>query len=606
MIPALSTSDSIWHTAFSSSPIGMALTDMETGLYVDANDVYCAWLGRTRDEVIGKSTLDLGIYSNVNDRESILAGLKKDGFVLNLEVPLITKLGGTVTILFSGRIVENGKYLLSAGQNITALKEKEYLAAVLQNELVISKELFESVFRLNPAAVSLSNAETAVYDDVNEAYCRLIGYSREEIIGRASYDLNIWITKFDRERLMTELLKKGWSTGMEASIRTKSGEIRHVVSGNTILQTKGRPTLLAILIDVTESKQSKEALEFAVKERTKELNRILEDLQKTQDQLILSEKMATLGQLVAGVAHEINNPLAAIAAFSEQIYNRMGNFGSRLFQIKECFSKYSDEEINEIISWVIELFTIKPKSYNFTESRKAKKKLESIFLDLKIESAYDLADRIVDLGVADFILENENFLPHFKSSPLLELVLSELNTLRSIESIRLAVERTSKIVYSLKSYGRFDRNAAKSEINLVDTIETVLTLYQSKMKSGVECIRLYNANPTIAGYPDELIQIWTNLIYNALQAMAFKGSLTIQVDEFPAEVVVRVKDNGPGIPTTIQKRIFEPFYTTKEKGEGTGLGLGIVKQSVEERHRGRIQFQSEPGNTEFQVTLPKI
>lgn len=605
MTPTLSTSDSIWHTAFSSSPIGMALTDMETGLYVDANDVYCNWLGRTRDEVIGKSTLDLGIYSNANDRESILANLKKDGYVLNLEVPLITKLGATVTILFSGRIVENGKYLLSAGQNITALKEKEYLAAVLQNELILSKELFESVFRLNPAAVSLSNAETAVYDDVNEAYCRLIGYPREEIIGRASYDLNIWITKFDRARLMEELMKKGWSTGMEASIRTKSGEIRHVISGNTILQTKGRPTLLAILIDVTESKQSKEALEFAVKERTKELNRILEDLQKTQDQLILSEKMATLGQLVAGVAHEINNPLAAIAAFSEQIYNRMGNFGSRLFQIKECFSKYSDEEINEIVAWIIELFTIKPKSYNFSDARKAKKTLESIFINLKIESAYDMADRIVDLGVSEFFLENERFLPYFKSSVLLELVLSELNTLRSIESIRLAVERTSKIVYSLKNYGRFDRNEAKSEINLVDTIETVLTLYQSKMKSGVECIRLYNAKPIIAGYPDELIQIWTNLVYNALQAMAFKGTLTIQVEELEKEVVVRVKDTGSGIPLAIQKRIFEPFYTTKEKGEGTGLGLGIVKQSVEERHHGRIQFQSEPGNTEFQVTLPK-
>lgn len=606
MTPSLSTSNSIWHTAFSSSPIGMALTDMETGLYVDANDVYCSWLGRTREEVIGKSTLDLGIYSNVNDREFILAGLKKDGYVLNYEVPLISKTGATVTILFSGRIVENGKYLLSAGQNITALKEKEFLAAVLQNELVISKELFESVFRLNPAAVSLSNAETAVYDDVNDAYCRLIGYSREEIIGRASYDLNIWITKFDRERLKAEILKKGWSTGMEASIRMKSGEIRHVISGNTILHTKGRPTLLAILIDVTESKQSKEALEFAVKERTKELNRILEDLQKTQDQLILSEKMATLGQLVASVAHEINNPLAAIAAFSEQIHNRMGNFGNRLFQIKECFSKHSDKETNETISFVIELFTIKPKSYAFAESRKAKKNLEGIFVQLGIDSAYDLADRIVDLGVSDFFLENESFLSHFKSSPLLELVLSELNTLRSIESIRLAVERTSKIVYSLKNYGRFDRNEAKSQINLVDTIETVLTLYQSKMKSGVECIRLYNASPLIAGYPDELIQIWTNLIYNALQAMAFKGILTIQVDELETEIVVRIRDNGPGIPVSIQKRIFEPFYTTKEKGEGTGLGLGIVKQSVEERHRGRIQFQSEPGNTEFLVFLPKF
>ena len=605
MLPSLSTSDSIWHTAFSASPIGMALTDMQTGLYVDANDVYCTWLGRTREEVIGKSTLDLGIYSNVNDREYILAGLKRDGYVLNLEVPLVAKTGATVTILFSGRIVENGKYLLSAGQNITAFKEKEYLAAVLQSELVISKELFESVFRLNPAAVSLSNAETGRYDDVNEAYCRLIGFSREEIVGKTSHELNIWITKLDRARLLEEVQKKGWSTGMEASIRMKSGEIRHVVSGNTILNNHGRPTLLAILIDITESKQNKEALEFAVKERTKELNRILEDLQKTQDQLILSEKMATLGQLVASVAHEINNPLAAISAFSEQIHNRMGNFGTRLFQIKECFSKYSEKEINDIISWVIELFTIKPKTYVFAESRKAKKTLEAVFLELGIETAYDLADRIVDLGVSDFILENQNLLSHFRSSPLLELVLSELNTLRSVESIRLAVERTSKIVYSLKNYGRFDRNEAKSDINLVDTIETVLTLYQNKMKTGVECIRLYNANPVLAGYPDELIQIWTNLIYNALQAMAFKGILTIQVDELENEIIVRVKDNGPGIPPTIQKRIFEPFYTTKEKGEGTGLGLGIVKQSVEERHRGRIQFQSEPGHTEFQVYLPK-
>ncbi|PJZ45421.1 PAS domain-containing sensor histidine kinase [Leptospira brenneri] len=605
MTPQLSISDSIWHTAFSSSPIGMALTDMQTGLYVDANDVYCAWLGRTREEVIGKSTLDLGIYSNANDREIILEGLKRDGHVLNREVSLITKTGATVVILFSGRIVENGKYLLSAGQNITALKEKEYLASVLQSELVISKELFESVFRLNPAAVSLSNAETGKYDDINEAYCRLIGYDRDEIIGKTSHELNIWITKLDRARLLAEVQKKGWSTGMEASVRTKTGEIRHVVSGNTIINNHGRPTLLAILIDITESKQSKEALEFAVKERTKELNRILEDLQKTQDQLILAEKMATLGQLVASVAHEINNPLAAISAFSEQIFNRMGNFGNRLFQIKECFSKHSEKDINEIISWVIELFTFKPKSYGFMEARKAKKNLESIFIRLEIEPAYDLADRIVDLGVPDFFLENEKFLLHFQSSTLLDLVLSELNTLRSIESIRLAVERTSKIVYSLKNYGRYDRHEAKTPINLVDTIETVLTLYQSKMKSGVECVRFYNAEPTIAGYPDELIQIWTNLIYNALQAMAFKGTLTIQVDELETEVSVRIKDSGPGIPIGIQKRIFEPFYTTKEKGEGTGLGLGIVKQSVEERHQGRIQFQSEPGNTEFEVRLPK-
>ncbi|TGL19840.1 PAS domain-containing sensor histidine kinase, partial [Leptospira levettii] len=409
MDSSLPITDRIWHTSFAESPIGMAITDLETGLYVEANEVYCTWLGRKREEVVGKTTIDLGIYSNIADRDLILSKLKTDGFVLNFEVPLLTKTNETVTILFSGKILENGRYLLSAGQNITALKEKENLANQLQKELKISKELFESVFRLNPAAVSLSNAETGRYDDVNEAYCRLIGFNREEIIGHTSHELNIWITKVDRARLMAEVQKKGWSTGMEASVRTKTGEIRHVVSGNTILNHDGRSTLLAILIDITESKQNKEALEFAVKERTKELNRILEDLQKTQDQLILSEKMATLGQLVASVAHEINNPLAAISAFSEQLQNRLGDFGTRLIEIRKCMEKYSDKDALEIIRWITELFQVKPKTYSFTETRKIKKNLESLFTTANIDSPYDLADRIVDLGVSDYILENTSF-----------------------------------------------------------------------------------------------------------------------------------------------------------------------------------------------------
>jgi PAS domain S-box-containing protein len=606
MDSSLPISDPIWQTSFIESPIGMAITDMQTGLYVEANEVYCRWLGRNRDEVIGKTTVDLGIYSNLEDREIILSKLNSEGFVLNFEVPLVTKTGETVTILFSGKIVEGGKYLLSAGQNISALKEKETLANALQKELKISKELFESVFRLNPAAVSLSNAETGRYDDVNEAYCRLVGFDREEIIGRTSHELNIWITKLDRARLLAEVQKKGWSTGMEASLRMKSGEIRHIVSGNTILNHDGRSTLLAILIDITEAKQNKEALEFAVKERTKDLNRILEDLQKTQDQLILSEKMATLGQLVASVAHEISNPLAAISAFSEQLQNRLGDFASRLLEIRNCMGKYSDEDAEGIIQWISELFQAKPKTHSFAETRKIKKNLEALFVSVNIDSPYDLADRIVDLGVSDFILENTNFVVKLKNTPILSIILNELNSLRSIESIRLAVERTSKIVYSLKNYGRMDRGSAKIQINIIDTIETVLTLYQNKMKSGIECIRLYNANPMIMGYPDELIQIWTNLIYNALQAMHFKGKLTIQVEETGTDVEVSIKDDGPGIPLAVQKRIFEPFFTTKEKGEGTGLGLGIVKQSVEERHKGQIQLFSEPGQTVFLVSLPKL
>jgi signal transduction histidine kinase len=130
-----------------------------------------------------------------------------------------------------------------------------------------------------------------------------------------------------------------------------------------------------------------------------------------------------------------------------------------------------------------------------------------------------------------------------------------------------------------------------------------LAIYQNQLKRGVEQIKDYQPVPNIPCYPDELMQVWSNLISNAIQAVNYRGTLTIAVSQKDDCIVVEIGDTGSGIPIEIQEKIFEPFFTTKPLGEGSGLGLSIVRQIVE-RHRGKIDFCSQPGHTEFSVWLP--
>jgi signal transduction histidine kinase len=137
-------------------------------------------------------------------------------------------------------------------------------------------------------------------------------------------------------------------------------------------------------------------------------------------------------------------------------------------------------------------------------------------------------------------------------------------------------------------------------------VETVLTLYHNQLKQGVEVIREYDQVPETLCYPDELAQVWTNLIHNAIQAMTNQGILTVGIHAVDNQTLeVTINDNGPGIPPEIQPKIFEPFFTTKKAGEGSGLGLDIVRKIVE-KHGGSIFFTSQPGNTTFHVRIPLI
>jgi signal transduction histidine kinase len=194
------------------------------------------------------------------------------------------------------------------------------------------------------------------------------------------------------------------------------------------------------------------------------------------------------------------------------------------------------------------------------------------------------------------------------SHPLAERIEQAARTLNSAmqgaNNVNTAVERVIKIVKALKSFSRFNQKAEKIDADLAEGVETVLTIYQAQTKHGVEIVRNYEAIPLLHCLPDELVQVWTNLIHNAMQAMKYQGTLTLGVRTEGQFAVVSVTDTGCGIPDDIRDKIFDAFFTTKPTGEGSGLGLDIVNKIIH-KHNGRIELWSEVGvGSTFTVFLP--
>ncbi|TGK18737.1 ammonium transporter [Leptospira fluminis] len=330
----------------------------------------------------------------------------------------------------------------------------------------------------------------------------------------------------------------------------------------------------------------------------------LETLQKTQDKLILSEKMASLGQLVSGIAHEINNPLGAISALSGELTDYFKHISNRLSNYINMFSSGTVSRIDSILNMIEAGTAGKIRILTRSERKVSLNRAEDILKKIEFHDPLSTASQVIDVGFLSVLEKNEEFFADKSNHPILEFVLSEVQSIRNVESIRLAVERTSKITYALKNYSHIEAISNKIPSDVVGTLETVLIIYNNKIINGVDLKLEFDSRPIIPAFPDDLMQVWTNLIHNSLQAIEFKGKITISVKEFDQDVRIEVTDNGPGIPTEMRSRIFEPFFTTKPRGEGSGLGLDICKRIIE-KHGGRVVLESEPGKTTFYVFLPK-
>jgi len=350
-------------------------------------------------------------------------------------------------------------------------------------------------------------------------------------------------------------------------------------------------------------------LERKVNERTQQLNlrneeliQAINELEDSQQQLVHSEKMAALGQLVASIAHEVNTPLGAIQASAgnaTKFYTAYANDLSNLFEL-------NSPQDQQLFLWALR--NARPmESLTTREERAAKRAAIQILEENGIDRAEDIAEMLIDMGLAG---QTEELLPQLSAPHHFEVIQSAYHLtgiMRSNQTIYSATARASKIVFALKSFARQDQFGEKVESDLNEGINTVLVLYSGLLKQGCEVVKEFERLPLLNCHADELNQVWTNLIHNALQAMDYKGVLTIRtrLDESAArpQIMVQVTDTGQGIPPELKNRIWESFFTTKESGEGSGLGLGICKRIIE-KHNGRIFFESRPGETTFTVVLP--
>jgi len=344
-------------------------------------------------------------------------------------------------------------------------------------------------------------------------------------------------------------------------------------------------------------------LERRVEERTAELQKALQNLRSTQEQLIFSEKMAALGQLIAGIAHEINSPLGAIKGSAETLIETLPNF----LRLLSSLQARDPQTISNLWSWIQNTLLAKERpTLTSREERALRKRFAASLEEAGLPDAESAARRLVEAG-----LHQENDLDpilsllHIPETIDLIYLLGQLRL--QLENILLASQRTRKVVFALKSYVHTSGDRSTPVLtDLPESIDTILTLYQNQLKQGVEVETYYDpALPKLYLFADEIGQVWTNIIQNAIQAMNGQGRLRIEAQLNGDFIRVSFTDNGPGIPPEILPRIFEPFFTTKSRGEGTGLGLDICRRIVE-KHHGRIEVSSQPGQTTFHVLLPRL
>ena len=492
-------------------------------------------------------------------------------------------------------------------------------------ELLQAKKFTEDAINSLQDVFLVFNPDSNVPILWNESMNEVTGYDDEDVRVNplpATYfsDEDILVAS----NAIQKATEHGWAT-CELTVITKNG---NTVPCDFMLTRVDNPdgSLNCIVVvgrDITERKANqlelerhRQHLEELVEERAQELNQrnhelvdAMAKLKDTQAQLILFEKLGALKHLVSGIAHEINSPLGAINSSREVLSDNLKKITDNVSLI----SDWLEGPHGPIVSYIIDnCFANRENNSSMSprEKRSARESITSRLMQYDIQNSEQISQKLIELHVYNNV---EFMVPMLKEDGILDrlnVVGAIVESAIACDTIELAVSKASKIVNALNSYIRKGGNGNKElSMDMVDVkecLDNVLTLFYNAIKYTVTLdFDCDDDLPQIIGDSDELNQVWTNLIKNALDAMEGAGKLKIKAARQNGGILVAITDSGSGMTDEVKARIFEPLFTTKPAGEGTGLGMDIVRKIVIENHGGKINIDSELGKgTTISIWLP--
>ncbi|HEX6385890.1 MAG TPA: CoA-binding protein [Anaerolineae bacterium] len=414
-----------------------------------------------------------------------------------------------------------------------------------------------------------------------------------------------------------EIIK--FASGREVLLAVRSSG--DVIGEMSVLEEAPRMASVRARTDVVALAIHKDQFEYLLKTSPSAaltlLHTFVARLRSTQSLVGQNEKMAQLGTLTAGVAHELNNPAAAVKRGAAQLQEAISHFGQAYGEISRMAWDQMQQETLQRLEQQTQEGALRPPELDALARSDREYEVESWLEEHGVNEAWKLAPILVNLNYNATVLTT--LLEQFSPDQLATVIdwLEATYTVHSLlAEIRQGSTRISEIVKALKSYSYLDQ-APVQAVDIHEGLDNTLIILRNKLKAGdngrpISVRREYDPDlPRVQGYGSELNQVWTNLIDNAADALIESsasrqeaGVITIRTRAEEEWVIVEVEDNGPGIPPAAQTKIFDPFFTTKPPGKGSGLGLNITYNIVVQKHRGDIKVFSEPGKTCFEIKLP--